>query len=46
MMVDFLFKISDGKLTIEELKEQLQNKKVYSRTLADASGLYLAKVKY
>ncbi len=46
LMVDFLLKISDKKLTIQHLKEQLQNKKVYSRTLADASGLYLAKVKY
>ena len=46
MMVDFLFKISDGKLTIQNLKEQLQNQKIYSRTLADAGGLYLAKVKY
>ncbi len=46
MMVDFLFKISDGRLTIQNLKEQLKNQKVYSRTLASASGLYLAKVKY
>ncbi len=46
MMVDFLFKISNKKLTIQNLKEQLKNKKIYSRTLADASGLYLAKVKY
>ena len=46
MMVEFLFKISDKKLTIQNLKEQLQNQKIYSRTLASASGLYLAKVKY
>ncbi len=46
MMMSFLLKISDKKLTIKNLKEQLENKAVYSRTLANSSGLYLSKVKY
>jgi len=46
MMVDFLLKISDKKLTKENLIKQLENEKVFSRTLAPASGLYLSKVYY
>jgi tRNA pseudouridine38-40 synthase len=46
IMVDFLLKISNQELTIENLQEQLDNKKSYSNTLASASGLYLAKIKY
>jgi len=46
MMVDFLFKISDKKLTLENLVEQLENEAVYSRILAPASGLYLSKIFY
>jgi tRNA pseudouridine38-40 synthase len=46
IMVDFLLKISDNELTINDLKEQLANKKVHSNTLAKPNGLYLAKIKY
>lgn len=46
MMVQFLIDISDGKFTIENLKEQLEGKVIYSRALASPNGLYLAKIKY
>ncbi len=46
MMVDFIMKISSGKLTIEDLKLQLKKEKLISWTLADASGLYLSKINY
>jgi len=46
MMVDFLLKINDGQLTKEDLKEQLEKKKIHNRDLAKPNGLYLAKVKY
>ncbi len=46
MMVSFLLKISQGKLTIEDLKNQLQKKELKSWTLAPANGLYLSKISY
>tara|TARA_B110000046_G_scaffold184887_1_gene224713 strand:- start:1546 stop:2268 length:723 start_codon:yes stop_codon:yes gene_type:complete len=46
MIVDFIMKISSGKLTIEELKEQLNTKRLVSWTLAPSHGLYLSKVNY
>ncbi len=46
MMVAFLLAISDGKLSKDELKLQLQNRSVYLKTLAPPNGLYLARVKY
>ena len=46
MMVDFLLKISDGEFGEKALKEQLEKKKIHSRTLADANGLYLSRIKY
>ncbi len=46
MMVDFLLQISDGKMDEEALKEQLEKKRVHSRRLAAANGLYLVRVKY
>ena len=46
MMVDFIMKISSGKLCIKQLKEQLNAKKLISWTLAPASGLYLSKIHY
>lgn len=46
MMVDFLLKISDEKLSKEDLKEQLEKKKIHNRSLASPNGLYLAKIKY
>ena len=46
MIVDFLFKISDKKVSIEDLKNQLNKKKLVSWTLAPASGLYLSRINY
>jgi len=46
MMVSFLLKISDGKLTIEDLKNQLKKKELVSWTLAPSNGLYLSQVIY
>ena len=46
MMVDFLLKISDKKLTINDLQNQLENKKIISTTLAPPNGLYLHRVYY
>ncbi|MEA1916788.1 MAG: tRNA pseudouridine(38-40) synthase TruA [Campylobacterota bacterium] len=46
LIVGFLLKVSDGKLTKKELQEQLELKRVHNRHLAPASGLYLAKIKY
>jgi len=44
LMVDFLLKIDQGILTVENLEDQISAKKVSSRTLADPYGLYLSKV--
>lgn len=46
MMVDFIMKVSSGKLTIKELQMQLNKEKLVSWTLAPASGLYLSKISY
>ncbi len=46
MMVDFIMKISSSKLSIEDLKLQLNNEKLISWTLASANGLYLSKIHY
>jgi len=46
MMVSFLLKISDGKLSKDKLKLQLEKKDIFSTSLAPPNGLYLAKVKY
>jgi len=46
MMVDFIMKISSDKLTVSELKEQLNKKKLISWTLAPSQGLYLSKIHY
>lgn len=46
MMVDFIMKISSGKLTLNDLQTQLQKKKLLSWTLAPANGLYLSKIHY
>ncbi|BFU78170.1 tRNA pseudouridine(38-40) synthase TruA [Arcobacter sp. 15-2] len=46
MIVDFIMKISSGKLTIKQLQEQLNKKKLISWTLAPANGLYLSKILY
>ncbi len=46
MMVDFLLKISDGILTINDLQKQLRCESCISKTLAPPSGLYLSKIRY
>jgi len=46
MMVDFIMKISNDKLTLDDLKTQLKKEKLISWTLADSSGLYLSKISY
>ncbi|MGB3751402.1 MAG: tRNA pseudouridine(38-40) synthase TruA [Arcobacteraceae bacterium] len=46
MIVDFIMKISSGKLSLEDLHQQLNVKKLISWTLAPASGLYLSKIHY
>jgi tRNA pseudouridine38-40 synthase len=46
MLVDFILKISQGKLTTDQLKEQLETKKKHSWILAPSSGLYLSKIRY
>ena len=46
MMVAFLLKISDDKVSIDDLKNQLQKKELKSWTLAPANGLYLSKIIY
>lgn len=46
MMVDFIMKISNKKLTIDDLKRQLTKEKLISWTLADSNGLYLSKIHY
>ena len=45
-MVGFLLKISEGKLSINDLEEQLNMNKVLFRIPACANGLYLARVTY
>lgn len=46
MIVDFVMKISNGKLSVSELKEQLDRKRLVSWTLAPSNGLYISKVNY
>jgi len=46
LMVAFLLKINEEKLTIEDLKSQLNLEKQILRIPASANGLYLAKVTY
>jgi tRNA pseudouridine38-40 synthase len=46
IMVDFLIKISDKKLTIDDLKNQLNKKELISNNLAIPNGLYFEKVWY
>ena len=46
MIVDFIMKISSGKLTIKDLQIQLKKEKLISWTLAPANGLYLSKIHY
>jgi len=46
MIVDFIMKISSGKLTVADLKLQLNKKELISWTLAPSNGLYLSKINY
>jgi tRNA pseudouridine38-40 synthase len=46
MMVDFILKISSGKLSCEDLKKQLNKEKLISWTLAEPYGLYLSRINY
>ena len=46
IMVQILLKISDGKLTVEDLKNQLLKKEQKLITLAPPNGLYLTKIIY
>ena len=46
MIVDFIMKISSGKLTLNDLKQQLNKEKLISWTLAPSNGLYLSKIHY
>jgi len=46
MIVDFIMKVSSGKLTLDDLQEQLDKKRLISWTLAPSKGLYLSKIHY
>ena len=46
LMVGFLLEISKGKLTIEDLKKQLNKEKFVFKIPALPNGLYLAKIIY
>jgi tRNA pseudouridine38-40 synthase len=46
LMVAFLLKISDGKLTKHELLEQLNKEKVHNTRPAPPNGLYLSNIIY
>jgi len=46
MIVDFIMKISSGKLTLNDLKAQLSKERLISWTLAPSNGLYLSKIHY
>ena len=46
MIVDFIMKISSGKLTLNDLQDQLDRKRLISWTLAPSNGLYLSKIHY
>ncbi|MGE0050399.1 MAG: tRNA pseudouridine(38-40) synthase TruA [Arcobacter sp.] len=46
LMVGFLLAINDKRLTIEDLKKQLNCEKNIFKTPIKANGLYLAKIKY
>lgn len=46
LMVGFLLKISDGVLSLEDLKKQLNREACISKTLAPPNGLYLSRIRY
>ncbi|GAB6073813.1 tRNA pseudouridine(38-40) synthase TruA [Nautilia lithotrophica] len=46
LIVDFVLKINEGKLSIEDLKKQLSKEKLISKHLAPPNGLYLERIWY
>lgn len=46
MIICALLSVSEGKLSLKALKEQIDTKKQHSTGLASASGLYLTHIKY
>jgi len=46
MMANFLIKIGDGRLKIEQLKEQINKKYQHNSEVASPNGLYLSRVFY
>jgi len=46
IIVDFLLKINEQKLNIEDLKTQLRKEKVINKHLAPPNGLYLERIWY
>lgn len=46
MMLSISFKVLEGKLTCKELREQIDKKRIYSRSLISPNGLYLSKIFY
>jgi len=46
LMIDFLLKINEKKLTLSDLKRQIDKKAFYSKHLASPNGLYLERIWY
>jgi tRNA pseudouridine38-40 synthase len=46
IIIDFLLKINENKLTLNDLKEQLNKKRLISKHLAPPHGLYLERIWY
>ena len=46
LMVAFLLKINDGRLTTNQLQEQIENKKTHNTKPAPPNGLYLSNIIY
>ncbi|WP_291953213.1 tRNA pseudouridine(38-40) synthase TruA [Campylobacter sp.] len=46
MMMAGVFKVLEDKISQDELKEQIDAKKIHTRLLAPSSGLYLSKITY
>ncbi|GAB6045208.1 tRNA pseudouridine(38-40) synthase TruA [Caminibacter profundus] len=46
IIIDFLLKINENKLTIDDLKSQLRKEKLISKHLAPPQGLYLERIWY
>ena len=46
LIIDFLLKINEKKLTLNDLKRQIDKKAFYSKHLASPNGLYLERIWY